>query len=251
MPLYALIGYPLSHSFSKKYFTEKFERLNIRDSRYELHPLDAIEAFPVLVASLPELKGMNVTLPYKEAVMAYLDEIDPAAAEVGAVNTILFQKNKTKGYNTDVYGFEQSLLNFFGKVGKGKPEKALVFGTGGAAKAVWYVLNKLNIEYKTVSRTPGKGDLTYQDLKLGREYMDAYRLLINTTPLGMSPKIESCPDIPYEHLNDTHFLYDLVYNPEKTLFLKMGQNAGSAICNGLEMLYLQAEKAWEIWTSEI
>ncbi|MEO1626874.1 MAG: shikimate dehydrogenase [Bacteroidota bacterium] len=248
MPLYALIGNPLSHSFSKTYFTKKFKRDGIKDSHYELFPLDAIEAFPGLIESWPELKGMNVTIPYKETVMDFLDDIDPDAAEVGAVNTILFRNSKTKGFNTDVYGFRKSLEGLFRASGKAVPAKALVLGTGGASKAVGYVLKQLAIPFQLVSRQAGKGHLTYGELT--EKVMQTHHLIVNTTPLGMHPKSETCPDVPYEYLEAKHFLYDLVYNPEKTLFLERGEQAGASICNGLEMLHLQAEKAWDIWTSE-
>ncbi|KAA3640402.1 MAG: shikimate dehydrogenase [Bacteroidetes bacterium] len=244
MRLFGLIGYPLSHSFSKKYFTEKFEKEGILNCRYELFPLESIEKFPELVKIQPDLAGLNVTIPYKELVIPFLDELDEAAEAVGAVNTIRKKDGKLKGFNTDIYGFEQSLVNLL-DTRDHKPEKALVLGTGGAAKAVIYVLKKLNIDSHTVSRHAGKGYFTYDDLN--DHIIGEHRLIINTTPLGMSPNINNLPLIPYPSLGPEHFLFDLVYNPAITAFLAKGKNAGAAISNGLEMLYLQAEKAWDIW----
>jgi shikimate dehydrogenase len=248
--LFGLIGYPLSHSFSKKYFSQKFENEGVTDCRYDLFPLKKIEELPELVKVQPDLIGLNVTIPYKEAVFNYLDEIEEEAVEIGAVNTIKIENGILRGYNTDVFGFEQSLRNFL-KLPTTKVQKpslkALLLGTGGASKAVAYVLRKLGIDFQVVSRQSGKADLTYKELD--EHLLKDYLLIVNTTPLGMSPNVEKCPAIPYEFLTDLHFLYDLVYNPEKTLFLKKGAEKGSRTCNGLEMLYLQAEKAWEIWNS--
>lgn len=247
MNLYGLIGYPLSHSFSKQYFTEKFARAGISNSAYRLFPLESIDNLPLLLQSLPELVGFNVTIPYKEQVLEYLDEIDPAAAQIGAVNTVKVNNGKLKGYNTDVYGFEQSLTDFLRK-GKGFSyvKNALILGTGGASKAVAFILNKSKINYRYVSRRSGRGYLTYDSIDTAD--LTDYQLIINTTPLGMSPRTDSCPDLPYRGLTDEHYLYDLVYNPEETLFLQKGKERGARTKNGLEMLYLQAEKAWEIWT---
>ncbi len=242
--LFGLIGYPLSHSFSKKYFSQKFGEEGITSAYYELFPLEQIEQFPELMQSYPNLVGLNVTIPYKQAVMPYLDTIDPAAAEVGAVNTIRVEDGRLTGYNTDVYGFEISLRVFLGN----QPVKeALVLGTGGAAKAVMYVLHKMDITYQTVSRDAEKGDLTYTDMD--ELLLSNISLIINTTPLGMAPHMERAPDLPYWSLNSTHFLYDLVYNPEKTVFLSEGIQRSCPTKNGLEMLYLQAEKAWSIWNT--
>lgn len=243
--LYGLIGYPLSHSFSEKYFTEKFEREQISDSAYQLFPLESIEELPQLLKDHPQFRGINVTLPYKIAVLKYLDQLDPAAAQIGAVNVIKIDGDQLMGYNSDAYGFEQSLLQFFDQSPQLRPEQALVFGTGGASKAIIYVLQKLNIPFQLVSRSAEKGDLTYKDID--PKVLEDHRLLINTTPLGMSPKIETAPSIDYDLLGKNHFLYDLVYNPLKTLFLENGKQRGAAVCSGLEMLHLQAEKAWTIW----
>ncbi|MEM9820997.1 MAG: shikimate dehydrogenase [Bacteroidota bacterium] len=240
--LYGLIGYPLSHSFSKRYFSQKFEKEGIEGHDYDLFPLTQIDQLPNLIVQYPNLKGLNVTIPYKELVFDYLDEVDEAAAEVGAVNTIKISDGRLKGYNTDVYGFEQSLVKWL----KPLPAKAMILGTGGAAKAVAYVLRRLGIDFLKISRG-NKGDLTYGALNV--QHLADYPLVINTTPLGMSPQIDTCPDLPYFHLAESNVLYDLVYNPEKTLFLKRGQEQNCQVKNGLEMLYLQAEKAWEIWNS--
>lgn len=275
MHLYGLIGFPLSHSFSKKYFSEKFEQEGIKNHRYSLYPLESIDDLPLLLEADKDLRGLNVTIPYKEDVPAFLDEIDAEAAAVGAVNTIKITEGKLKGFNTDVYGFEQSLLGFVRRVKsekkllkippfvntpiqeiiseqsekKGLLEglKALILGTGGAAKAVAFVLQKHNIPFKFVSRRPQEGQLSYSDLR--ETQSDIYRLIINTTPLGMSPKTNTCPDIPYEKLSAEHYLFDLVYNPSVTEFLRRGKERGAAVQNGLEMLHLQAERAWEIWNS--
>lgn len=244
MRLFGLIGYPLSHSFSKKYFTEKFTRENISGCRYELFPLENIEQFPELIKTQTNLAGLNVTIPYKQLVIPYLDELDQAAAAVGAVNTISDINGKLKGYNSDVYGFELSLRNLLATKKK-RPDKALILGTGGAAKAVNFVLKKLNIEAKTVSRSSDKGNFTYTDLN--DKIIGEHLLIINTTPLGMSPNFNNLPLIPYPSVGPEHFLFDLVYNPAVTAFLEKGNIAGAATSNGLEMLYLQAEKAWDIW----
>ncbi|MCB0552152.1 MAG: shikimate dehydrogenase [Phaeodactylibacter sp.] len=246
--LYGLIGYPLSHSFSKRYFTEKFQREGIQGCHYELFPLEQIEALAGLLERYPNLKGLNVTIPYKQQVMAYLNELDKEAAAVGAVNTIRIEQGRLSGYNTDVYGFEQSLLNFLEAQGRrAEGLQALVLGTGGASRAVVYVLQKLGIVYRMVSRQASEGRLSYR--QLDATHLAQHHLLINTTPLGMAPQVDSFPDIPYYLLGPRHLLFDLVYNPAQTAFMARGLAQGAAACNGLEMLYLQAEKAWEIWNS--
>lgn len=238
-----LIGYPLTHSFSKKYFGEKFERENIEGWQYELYPLAQITDFNALLRGGQNWVGINVTIPYKEAVLPYLDELDAEAAAIGAVNCIkIGADGRLRGYNTDVYGFEVSLRQFLN--GAQLP-RALVLGTGGAAKGVWFVLQKLGIEPLYVSRNPPKGGICYADLT--PEKIANYPLIVNTTPLGMSPNIESVVPIPFEGLTSQHYLYDLVYNPAITTFLKLGQEQGAHIKNGMDMLYLQAEKGWEIW----
>lgn len=247
-----LIGYPLSHSFSKKYFSKKFKEEGIEGFEYELYPIASIEEFPQLLERHPDLVGLNVTIPYKEQVIPYLDAIHVEARDIGAVNTIKISDGKLTGFNSDVYGFEESLKKLLTNSEKGDENKlpvsqGLVLGTGGAAKAVLYILQKLNIHPLVISRTKGKGDLTYQDID--KKLIENSKLIINTTPLGMSPKTETFPQIPYEYLTSKHFLYDLVYNPEKTLFLKKGADKNAKTINGQKMLVLQAEKSWEIWNS--
>ncbi len=244
--LYGLIGYPLGHSFSKKYFTRKFEDENIPDSRYELFELDDIQNLPDLLKKYANLRGMNVTIPHKQQVMRYLDELDASAKQVGAVNTIKFADNKRIGYNTDYYGFKESLQHWLGKA---EVDKALILGTGGASRAVKCALYAMGIEYLLVSRKASEHTISYQQLRDDHQLSD-YPLIINSTPLGMSPHVNTFPDIPYEHLNPQHFCYDLVYNPEVTTFMKKATEKGAKAKNGLEMLHLQAEKSWEIWNDD-
>ncbi|MBO9673612.1 MAG: shikimate dehydrogenase [Sphingobacteriaceae bacterium] len=245
MKTYGLIGYPLSHSFSKKYFTEKFLNEGIADHQYELFPIEDIQSLPDLLKENPSLCGLNVTIPHKVSVLCYLNEVDEAAEQIGAVNCISIKsfenENYLKGYNTDAYGFEASLSPLLGP----QHTKALVFGDGGAAKAVKYVLEKLNIEYRIVVRKPVEGAILYNEVTPG--ILASYKLLINTTPLGMSPNIDTFPPIDYSQLGPEHLAYDLVYNPLETSFLAKAAEGGAAIKNGLEMLYKQAEKAWAIW----
>lgn len=244
-----LIGYPLSHSFSKKYFGEKFKQEEIDGFNYELFPIPTIEDLPKLIAQHPNLLGLNITIPYKQDALPYLDVISEEAQKVGAVNTIKFTDGKLTGYNTDVYGFEISLRKLLATATIPLHQmNALVLGTGGAAKAVTYVLDKLQIKPQLVSRSEKKGQITYKNIDAA--CMQKHQIIVNTTPLGMSPNIDTAPDLPYDFLSDQHFLYDLTYNPEVTKFLQMGLNNNSAIMNGLEMLYLQAEKSWSIWTEE-
>lgn len=245
--LFGLIGYPLSHSFSKKYFGQKFKTKGIKDAFYESFPLEKIELFPTLLKDLPNLVGINVTIPYKQQVIPFLDGLDPGAEAVGAVNTIHHANGKLTGYNTDVYGFEESLLGMFKEANVQNPAelKALILGTGGAAKAVAYVLGKLNIEFSYVSRNSITNGVTYD--ALNQDLVESHRLIVNTTPLGMAPKIESFPNIPYNYIGNKHLLYDLVYNPAKTTFMQKGEHRKATTINGLQMLHLQAEKAWAIW----
>lgn len=241
MKYYGLIGYPLSHSFSPAYFGAKFEKEQII-ADYSAYPLAKITDFPALLKQFSgNLKGLNVTIPYKQAIIPYLDQLLPAAQEIGAVNTIQFKNNQLIGHNTDVYGFEKSLIPLL----KPNHQKALILGTGGASKAIIYVCNQLQISYQLVSRTPKENAITYQDLT--PEIMMQYSLIINTTPLGMSPNLDTCPAIPYKHLTNHHLLYDLVYNPAITQFMQKGIDQNAVVKNGLEMLHLQAEKAWQIW----
>ena len=244
--LYGLIGYPLSHSFSGKYFSEKFQRENITNCEYRLFEITSVHEVKGIFA-IDNLRGFNVTIPYKHEIMAYLDELDHSALKVGAVNVVkMLPGGKRKGYNSDYYGFRTSLLRWLPDT---KGLKALVLGTGGAAKAVTAVLDDLNIPYLKVSRTEGKGDITYETLYENPGIFSSHTLIINTTPLGMSPKVEARPGLPYEKLTKNHNLYDLIYNPPQTAFMKEGQKYGAKVKNGLEMLELQAEKSWEIWNN--
>jgi shikimate dehydrogenase len=245
MKTYGLIGYRLSHSFSKKYFTEKFQREGIKDCIYENFPLDTIQEFSALLRSDANLRGFNVTIPYKQEIIPFLNDLDPAAKEIGAVNVIrVMDDGKLIGYNSDYYGFKNSLEEF---ISKNIAHKALVLGTGGAAKAVVTALRDLGIPYRYVSRTKGENILSYAELNA--QLMNEYSIIINTSPLGMYPDVDSFPAIPYEFLTDQHYLYDLVYNPEETVFMKKGRERGAHVMNGLPMLIGQAEKAWEIWNS--
>ncbi len=243
-----LIGYPLSHSFSKKYFAEKFAKANISNFDYELFPIEQIADLPNLIKQTPNLLGLNVTIPYKVQVIPYLDEIEEEAEKVGAVNTIRFENGKLKGYNTDIYGFEHSLLDLLQSSSKPLNQlKALVLGTGGASKAVVHVLDKLEIFSQLVSRSKKNNVLTYDSLDTAK-FKD-YNIVINTTPLGTYPNVQSCPLLPYDAIQPYHYFYDLVYNPAESLFLNKGKQGGASIKNGSDMLVLQAEKAWSIWTA--
>ncbi|WP_299135180.1 shikimate dehydrogenase [uncultured Tenacibaculum sp.] len=242
--LFALVGKNISYSFSRGYFTEKFSKLGLRKHEYVNFDIQKIEEFTKKIKEHKnDIKGMNVTIPYKLEIFDFLDKIDKKASKIGAVNTVrITKKGKLIGYNTDVYGFKKSLTPLLKK----HHEKALILGTGGASKAVAYVLDKLNIEYKFVSRTPkGKDTITYADIS--EKVMMSHLLLINCTPLGTHPNIENCPSIPYEFVSEKHMLYDLIYNPSETTFLQKGKEKGATIKNGLEMLEQQAEKAWKIW----
>lgn len=244
MRAFGLIGYPLGHSFSKGFFTEKFQREHI-DAQYENYPLQAISEFPGLLARHPQLEGLNVTIPYKEQVIAYLHEQSPVVAAIGACNCIRIQDGRLIGYNTDVVGFEQSLR----KKLQASHRKALVLGTGGASKAVQYVMQQLQIDYTVVSRKadPSKGIVGYDQLT-GSDLQNA-TLWINTTPLGMYPDLESAPPLDYSQATDLHYLYDLVYNPSETRFLALGKAQGATVENGHDMLIIQALESWRIWNS--
>ena len=243
---FGLIGKNISFSFSQGYFTEKFENLKLENLKYRNYDLPEISEFPFITYHREEeFGGFNVTIPYKESIIKYLSELDEEAQQIGAVNTIkITSENKLIGFNTDIYGFESSLKALL----KPHHKKALILGTGGASKAIAYVLNKLNIDFRFVSRNPTYDDvLSYKNLS--KTAIDEHQLIINCTPLGTYPNIEDCPDIPYQFLSDKHFVYDLIYNPSETKFLKQGKKYGAIIKNGLEMLELQAEKSWEIWNS--
>jgi len=243
MKIYGLVGYPLSHSFSQKYFSDKFKSLGITDSSYELFDFESIEQIKELKL-VQGLRGFNITIPYKEAVIPYLDSLDESARLVGAVNVVKnTTENRWVGYNSDYYGFKKSLDGWL----PGQEVKALVLGTGGASKAVVAALDSLHIDYKLVSREEGEKRITYEYLKKKSNILVDHQLVINTTPLGTYPHVNSSPEIDYLRLTTQHFLYDLVYNPECSQFLDNGRKQGCQIKNGLEMLELQAEKSWEIW----
>jgi shikimate dehydrogenase len=240
MKNFGLIGFPLSHSFSPAYFENKFKRENI-NANYKAYPIDDIDRYCELIENV-SFSGLNVTIPYKEKILPFLDEIDEVAKKIGAVNTIKFNKGRSKGYNTDVFGFEVSLIKLIGypEIIKG----ALVLGSGGASHAVCFILDKLNIPHQIVSRND-KRYLGYDDIT--EKICSDINLIINTTPLGMSPNEDKRPELPYHCLNENYFLYDLIYNPEKTIFLTEGLKRGCKIKNGHDMLILQADKSWEIW----
>lgn len=252
MRKFGLIGYPLSHSFSKKYFTEKFTQENIRDAVYEIYEIENIRDFPTFLKQHPGLRGLNVTTPHKETVIPFLDQLGDSAQRVGAVNVIKIDHNdKLIGYNSDYYGFLQSLsheLSYLKNLHSLEGYSALVLGTGGASKAVGAALEALEISYTLVSRSKKKTKAELYE-NLNERMIRDNQLIINTTPLGTYPNTETYPDIPYQYLTPQHFLYDLVYNPAETLFLKKGKEQGTRIKSGLEMLHLQAEKAWEIWNN--
>jgi len=248
MKIYGLIGYPLGHSFSAGYFAGKFERENIKDCIYKNFSIDSIQKFPAIISENNEIAGLNVTIPYKELIFPFLNEIDQEASEIGAVNTIKIFKTGTKtslkGFNSDVYGFELTLRPLL----KDYHKKALILGTGGASKAIKFVLKKLHIEYISASIEELKeNEIRYE--AINKAMMQDRLLIIHATPLGTFPNINNCPAIPYEYISSNHVLYDLVYNPEETLFLKKGKEKGAVTINGLNMLHLQAERAWEIWNS--
>jgi shikimate dehydrogenase len=241
---FGLIGLTVSHSFSKTYFEEKFFREGLRDHNYQLFPLAKIEEIESLFKETSGLSGLNVTLPYKESVIQFLDEIDPVAERIGAVNVIKVMNGKHIGYNTDAAAFTETLEKWL----PAKPKfKALILGTGGASKAVQQSLTKMKIPFKTVSRSKGKGYLTYDELNSKPERIAKAHLIVNTTPLGMHPNTEALAPIDYAQLTADHYVYDLIYNPARTLFLQKAEMRGSQIKNGLEMLQIQAEKSWEIW----
>ncbi|MCC6412893.1 MAG: shikimate dehydrogenase [Saprospiraceae bacterium] len=249
MRVFGLIGYPLGHSFSKKYFTEKFLNEGIIDARYELFPLSDLELLHGLLASEPDLHGLNVTIPYKQDIMSWLNDLDPTAAAAGAVNTIRIHDGKLKGYNTDVVGFGQSLHGWFLEPKVSMPVEALVLGSGGASRAVCYVLEKMSLPFRVVTRRPKQpGHLGWDDL-WRHEPAPGPVLWVNTTPLGMAPDVESCPPVPFHKFKSEDLVYDLVYNPAETLLLQRAGKLGCAVKNGLEMLHLQAEAAWRIWNT--
>ena len=242
MRLFGLIGYPLSHSFSKKYFTEKFEKEGLTDCSYQLFPITSVDEIREIIDGNPGLAGLNVTVPYKQLVLKHLDSIENIPTEVMACNCIKIKDGKLSGYNTDIAGFNESFLSLL----KSHHKRALILGNGGAAAAVKYVLRKSGIDFEIVSRKiHDASSLTYKDLN--EKKIRDNLIIINTTPLGMSPNENQAPDIPYEYLTPQHFLFDLIYNPGKTLFLQKGEKKGAQIKNGFEMLVSQAEESWRIW----
>ena len=242
--LYGLIGFPLGHSFSQDYFNQKFEAENT-DARYINFEIPEISALKNVVARRHNLNGLNVTIPYKQLVIPLLDEMDPEAAEIGAVNVIKFVRRNgrtiLKGYNSDIIGFRDSIAPMLTE----HHSHALVLGTGGASRAVSYALRSLGITPQLVSRRPAPGVITYADIN--PDIIDSHKIIVNTTPLGMYPHVDECPDIPYNLLTTRHLCYDLLYNPDVTLFMKKSADAGAEVKNGLEMLLLQAFAAWHIW----
>ncbi|RXK58755.1 shikimate dehydrogenase [Lacibacter luteus] len=243
MRQFGLIGYPLSHSFSKKYFTEKFAAENISGCNYELYSIESIDLLPSVLKQVDGLEGMNVTIPYKESVLPFLHEQSTAVQEIGACNCIRIRNGKLTGFNTDVVGFRQSIEPLL----KSQHQNALVLGTGGAAKAVVWVLKQLGINYSYVSRTKSEGVLGYDEIT--GELLQKYPLVINTTPLGMQPNVHAKPSLPYESVTADFLFYDLVYNPAKTAFLETAEQYGATIKNGADMLVIQAEESWQIWNS--
>jgi len=243
--VFGLIGATVSHSFSKSYFDEKFFREGLRDYHYELFPLSNITDIEALLKT-KGLSGLNVTIPYKEQVIKYLDEVDGFAKKIGAVNVIKIKDGKLKGFNTDSDAFLETIEKW---LPKDKSFKALILGTGGSSKAVQEALKKLKITYQVVSREGSKGDLVYEDLEKNPKLITESLLIINTTPLGMSPKTETMPPIDYEHIGPDHYVYDLIYNPARTMFLQKAEMRNATIKNGLEMLHIQAEKSWTIWNN--
>ena len=240
MDRYGIIGFPLGHSFSRAFFTEKFQKEHI-DAEYVNFEIPSVHLLPEIVRSNPHLRGLNVTLPYKEAVIPMLDSMSDEAREIGAVNVIQVREGRLKGFNSDIIGFMGSLRPLL------KPwhQHALVLGTGGASRAIRVGLERVGLDWTYVSRTAAEGRLTYSALT--PEVMEHFQVIVNCSPVGMFPKVDACPDIPYHLLSPRHLLYDLVYNPEETLFLKRGAQQGATIKNGLEMLHLQALASWEFW----
>ncbi len=243
MSKFGLIGKNIGYSFSKNFFSEKFENENLFHS-YENFDIPSIELFPKIISENPNLKGLNVTIPYKEEVIKFLNSLDETAQKIGAVNTIkISETGKLTGFNTDFYGFQKSLENFLPL----KKKTALILGTGGASKAIAYALENLDFEFKFVSRTENSNTINYESLN--KSIIENHLLIVNCTPLGTFPNIHEYPAIPYGFLTENHLLFDLIYNPAETEFLKQGKTNGAKTANGLRMLELQAEKAWEIWNS--
>lgn len=240
MTKYGIIGYPLGHSFSRGFFTEKFARESI-DAQYLNFEIPDVAMLSDVLRDNPELRGLNVTLPHKQAVIPHLDEMSEEAMEIGAVNVIRVRNGKLKGFNSDIIGFTNSIKPLL----QPHHRKALVLGTGGASKAIRVGLNHLGIEWTYVSRSPRDGMVTYEDITA--ETLQEYTVIVNCSPVGMFPKVDAAPAIPYELLSPQHLLFDCVYNPEETLFMKKGREQGATVKNGLEMLHLQAIASWNFW----
>jgi len=243
---FGLIGFPVAHSFSKVYFEKKFIRESLSNHHYDCYSLKNINDLLPLLKENPTLLGLNVTIPHKEAVIGLLSSVDSLAKQIGAVNVIKINGSKLVGYNTDSIAFRETLKNWFPNP---KGSMALILGTGGSSKAVQYALQTLSIPFLKVSRVASKGNITYENINEDHNIISSHNLIINTTPLGMSPNEQLIPDINCDLMSSTHFVYDLIYNPEKTQLLKEVEMRGATIKNGLEMLHLQAEKSWEIWNS--
>jgi len=249
MKTFGLIGYRLGYSFSQNFFSAKFSKENLSDHEYLNFELDSIDKFPGIFETPKNICGLNCTIPYKQQIMPFLDEIDSEAAQIGAVNTVKITwpegKRHLKGYNSDLYGFENSLRPMLEE----KHKKALILGTGGASKAIKYLFNKLGIEYLSASIEDQLFENEIRYNQITEELMKEYLIIVHATPIGTFPKVDNCPDIPYQAITSDHVLFDLVYNPEETLFLKRGKAQGAKTKNGLEMLHLQAIRSWEIWNS--
>jgi shikimate dehydrogenase len=246
MTTYGTIGFPLTHSFSRQYFTEKIEREGIADAAYYSFPLTTIEEFPAFLNNNPSLRGLSVTIPYKEKVLQYVTQLSEEVKQIGAANCITIRGNELAAYNTDIIGFERSFVKNL----KPNHKKALVLGTGGASKAVQFVLKKLAIDFLIVSRKKTGVENFIQYNQINKDIISEYNIIINATPLGMSPAEGTCPDLPYSLLTTDNYLFDLVYQPAKTLFLQKGGEHGALIINGFEMLIIQAEENWARWNED-
>lgn len=244
MKIYGLLGFPLSHSFSKSFFREKFEKEGISDCRYENFSVENIEKAVAYLKNLKKLSGFNITIPHKRNIMKFLDEASPVCRKIQSCNCVKITNGVWSGHNTDITGFSESISPLL----KPLHARALVFGTGGASRAITYALEELGVQYQLVSRKPSREVMTYDDLT--PEIIHTHHILINTTPVGQFPDIEKAIPIPYEGITSMHLAYDLIYNPEETLFLKKAKSQGATVVNGKEMLIIQAEESWRIWNDE-
>ena len=245
--IYGLIGHPLGHSFSAIYFNDKFKNLGLNNSRYILFDKESLKDIRGLAYDFPVLKGLNVTIPYKKNIIAFIDSIDEVAKEIGAVNCISIHNANWIGYNTDALAFKSTLEKWLIEMNRTTINNALIFGSGGSSLAVQWALRKMGINYKVVSRQRSMAHLAYQDLN--KDILQDFELLINTTPLGMEPNINEIVELPLDAFQTKHLLYDLIYNPAKTVFLKAGINKACKVKNGMDMLYEQAEMSWHIWNN--